>query len=267
MGRKKKVILPNAGDAFAVPLEDGRYSVCRVLADRITRPKLSIDAVLVASSAWIGSEIPSVDNPELRPILKLTHHSWDKEKIAWISDPVPDTFIPIGTIAPSDKEAFLNCPSHSDWFSKIQQPLMQWQWDHDPEAVKAADAARKQAQADQAAQQKRQRQEQLKQAKLQDLAKHKFFADWTYPPRKAITASRKIMVDTVQTLIALGKSASESDRLNVLQSCIESFNALDEKLEFIETVEREDICHEFEAIVHACGLGSHENLADEWRDW
>ena len=53
----------------------------------------------------------------------------------------------------------------------------------------------------------------------------------------------------------------------VLQECIEAFNALDAELHFIETGEREDICEEFEAIVHACGLGGHEDLADRWREW
>jgi hypothetical protein len=42
---------------------------------------------------------------------------------------------------------------------------------------------------------------------------------------------------------------------------------LDAEKRFIETVEREDICDEFEAIVHACGLGNYKDLADRWRDW
>ena len=53
----------------------------------------------------------------------------------------------------------------------------------------------------------------------------------------------------------------------VLQRCIESFNEIDRKTHWIESVERDDICVEFEAIVHACGLGRRKDLADEWRDW
>ncbi len=52
----------------------------------------------------------------------------------------------------------------------------------------------------------------------------------------------------------------------ILKQCIESFNNLDAEMDFIETVEREDICEEFEAIVHACGLGAYTDLADRWRD-
>ncbi len=56
-------------------------------------------------------------------------------------------------------------------------------------------------------------------------------------------------------------------RMAILQECIEGFNTLDANLGFIETDEREDICVEFEAIVHACGLGAHKELTHRWREW
>jgi len=68
-------------------------------------------------------------------------------------------------------------------------------------------------------------------------------------------------------LLKLGPRASEKKRMAVLQHCIESFNELDAEMQFIETIEREDICAEFEAIVHACGLGHCKGLADRWREW
>jgi hypothetical protein len=110
--------------------------------------------------------------------------------------------------------------------------------------------------------------EYLRHVTLNDLRDHLFFPRWKgYPPPAAVRASRSIMANTVERLIDLGEGASESTRMIVLRECIESFNEMDARKSFIETVEREDICEEFEAIVHACGLGSHENLADEWRDW
>jgi len=74
------------------------------------------------------------------------------------------------------------------------------------------------------------------------------------------------MNDTVRVLIELGRSASELDQVRQLQCCIESFNSLNEEYGFIETGEREDICLELEAIVHACRLDPEENLVDQWRD-
>lgn len=75
------------------------------------------------------------------------------------------------------------------------------------------------------------------------------------------------MTETVDRLQELGPNSAQADRMKVLQRCIESFNELDAQSYFIETVEREDICWEFEAIVRACGLGAHKDLADKWRDW
>lgn len=86
-------------------------------------------------------------------------------------------------------------------------------------------------------------------------------------PAEAIRASRDLMAATVRRLVDLGESTGEEDRKAVLRACIESFNELDAKLRFIETVARADICEEFEAIVHASGLGRYEDLADEWREW
>ena len=65
---------------------------------------------------------------------------------------------------------------------------------------------------------------------LEDLKDHQFFSNWIdYPPPAAITASRKIMTETVERLIKLGPNSSVRNRMNELQECIESFNDLDEE--------------------------------------
>ena len=55
---------PVTGDAFAVPLEGGRFAVCRVL-------KVREDALLVANADWIGRAVPDAQNPALRSILRV----------------------------------------------------------------------------------------------------------------------------------------------------------------------------------------------------
>lgn len=271
MPRKKTTRLPTQGDAFAVPLDDGRYSVCRVILDASSEAakRWKSKCVLVACSAWIGTAIPKSDDPALRPVLCLTHHSWaGKREMVWISDPVPDGFIPLGRIQPTPDETATECSTFGGWSSMAIQPLMQWRWDNDRAAVLEEDKEtdvkaiedRKKAEA--------QRQAYLARVTLTDLLNHEFFPRWEdHTPAKAIRESRNLMVTTVRSLIELGESASEEERKAVLRLCIETFNKLDAKLRFIETVEREDICEEFEAIVHACGLGRYENLADEWREW
>ncbi len=271
MPRRKKVQLPAAGDAFAVPLDDGRYFVCRVILDADSEPakQWKSACVLVACSAWIGTEIPSADEPALRPILRLTHHSWPgNREVLWVSDSVPDEFILIGQIQPTSEERGIRSGSFGDWSSLAIQPLAQWRWDHERDAVLAEDQAKDAADSRRRKEARQQRRQYLLQVSLDDLSDHQFFDRWKdYPPAKAVRASRKIMKDTVRDLLGLGPSANEDERMAVLQCSIESFNAIDAKLDFIETVEREDICEEFEAVVHACGLGHYQDLADRWRDW
>jgi hypothetical protein len=271
LARKKNPILPPVGAAFAFPIGDGRFSVCRVLRDttREYPEHCNTPSVLVACSTWIGDAVPNANDPSLRPILHPSHHSWKAEpELLWVSDEIPPDFIRLGDIMPTQEDQEMVCDSFGSWPGLTCQPLLQWRWDNERDAVLAEDNAKKTKEAESYLQAQREREKHLAQTSLADLRNHKFFARWKeYPPVKAIRASRKIMTDTVMQLQSLGKASSEEERLGVLQKCIESFNELDNRLHFIETIEREDICEEFEAIVHACGLGSREDLADEWRDW
>jgi hypothetical protein len=188
--------------------------------------------------------------------------------MAWISDPVPEEFIPLGRIPPTPEETATDCGTFSGWASMALQPLLQWRWDHERAAVLEEDKknnAKAVALREKAAAERR---AYLAGVTLTDLLSHEFFPRWEdYPPTEAARASRDLMAATVRRLIDLGEAASEEARKAILRACIESFNELDAKLGFIETVEREDICEEFEAIVHACGLGRYADLADEWREW
>ncbi|MBT3202182.1 MAG: hypothetical protein HN350_19945 [Phycisphaerales bacterium] len=271
MAHRKKIPLPEDGEAFAVPLADGRYSVCRVLchAEGEQARHFGEPSVLVACSAWIGSEIPDVDDPELRSILHLTHHTWPGDpELLWLSDPVPEEFVPIGSIQPTAEDKSLECLASGGWQSMSLQPLLQWNWDHDRQTVLEEDERRKAAEIEQRTKANQNNLQQPAKLTLEELSDHKFFQAWGgCTPVKALRASRKIMKNTVRDLSKLDPSASENDRMAVLQNCIESFNTLDGELQFIDTIEREDICEEFEMIAQACGLGGHENMADEWRDW
>ena len=267
MARKKKVRLPMQGDAFAVPFEGGLYGVYRVLADVNSErgKRWSDDCVLVACSEWFGTEVPTTVDPALRGILRLTYQSpTGRRALFWVWNSVPEDFIPIGRIQPTPDEITLDAQGISGWELLATHCRLQWQWDNDRTALDNE----RQTSCDDEKKQESKRRAFLADVTLKDLQNHEFFPRWNGKAQtKAIRESRKLMAATVRRLIDLGESASEKDRKAILQSCIESFNELDSKLEFIETVERKDICVEFEALVHACGLGKFENMADEWREW
>ena len=269
--KSKMLHLPEAGAAFAFPIGDGRFSVARVLVgheeDQAKRWKSEV--VLAACASWIGNDIPSSDDPSLRAILRKNHHAWKNVPcLIWTSAIVPSDFVAIGSIPPTADEKVLVCNSFGTWNSLTVHPLAQWRWEHDRDAVLAEDAAKAIRQREERGLAQKQREEYLGRVTLGDLRDREFFPGWTrYPSDAAKRASRKIMTETVDRLQELGPNSAQADRMKVLQRCIESFNELDAQSYFIETVEREDICWEFEAIVHACGLGAHKDLADKWRDW
>ncbi len=270
MAHKKPPKLPESGDAFAVPFDDGRFAVCRVILDATSDEARDWGqpVVFIAGSAWIGTEIPRVDDPALRPILHLNHHLYKNEpNILWVAEEVPGNFVPLGKIEPTVDEKARVRMTFGRWEHVAMQPLLQWRWDHDREAVLADDAVAKKAEAERYTIAQEQRNEYLGRVTLEELRRRRFFPNWTIPLARFTRASRKLMLHAVERLLELGPSAREEARIAILQECIESFNALNDGTGFIETDEREDICAEFEAIVHACGLGAHEDLADRWREW
>jgi hypothetical protein len=269
--KSETVKLPESGAAFAFPIGDGRFSVARVLVgqteDQAKRWKSEV--VLAACASWIRDNIPSVDNPSLRSILRKSHHAWKNVPcLIWTSKAVPGNFVAIGSIPPTPDDKGLVCNSFGTWNSLTVHPLAQWRWEHDREVVVAEDATKAKRQVEQRRVAQRQREEYLGRITLSDLRNHEFFSSWKrYPSETAKRASQNILTETVNRLTGLGPNSAEADRMEVLRRCIESFNDLDAQSNFIETVEREDICREFEAIVQACGLGAHKDLADKWRDW
>ncbi len=271
MAAKKKPQLPSAGDAFAFPIGDGRYSACRVLLDINSKQskRMGVNSILIAGSAWIGAKVPKPNVAALRTILRLNHHAWKNvANTVWVDEEPPADLIPIGVIEPTAADKRIRCHTFGGWQAITFQPLLQWRWDHEREAMLAEDEAEARAAMQQDKTARQARQDYLDKLTLKDLRRHVFFRRWkTFPSARYIKASRMIMAGAVAALLMLGRGASKKARLAVLQACIESFNESDAESHWIETTAREDICEEFEAIVHACGLGEHKDLADEWRDW
>jgi hypothetical protein len=273
VARSKKQPLPEAGAAFAFRLDDGRYGVCRVLRQAHGNDirELGGAAVLVATSAWIGGSMPDPADPALRPILQNTRifPNGGQPVLEWQDVPPPRGFKLIGTIPPTAPERKMSCGSSGFWENSPIMLFGLWQWGHDREALLAEEAAeceqeKREIEVRNAAIEARQ-----KEMSLEKLSKYRFFANWKESPSKeAVRASRAAMKTAVLALIALGPKATKAKMKQVLKACIEEFNELDRTLDhFIETTERQDICAEFDLLVHACGLGEHDSLADEWRDW
>jgi hypothetical protein len=225
--------------------------------------------ILVAASPWIGSETPDLCDPQLRKIQKLNHHSWKNgPNMCWVSMPPPDGYRLIGSIKPSLADKRRQYSGSGGW-AFAYQVLTEWRWVHDREAVLREDAENAERQAREYQEFERLRREARGALTLEGMRNKRRFSDWKgYTPDKAIAACRVIFRETVDGLLALGKTPTEPELLPILQSCIERLNQLDEDNDhFIETTICEDLCEEFYEIVHACGMSDHKDLADRWRDW
>ncbi|MBM3966581.1 MAG: hypothetical protein FJ308_16180 [Planctomycetes bacterium] len=271
MTRSKKKSLPEAGAAFVYRLADGRYGVCRVLRQSHGNDRwLGGLAVLVATSAWIGKKSPAPTDPALRPILHVTRHNPKGViELTWINDPVPRGFKTLGVIPPTNEERKMKCSALSGWETCPIMLLGQWRWENDRKALLADEALEAKKEAEALAARFNEIDRTRKSITLEQLSRRRFFANWKHmPPKEAIRASRETMKKAVKAMIALGPSSTKAKRKKVLKECIEDFNKLDRTMNrFIETSERDDICTEFDLLVHACGLGDLDSLADEWRDW
>src|SRR5208282_4712659 len=101
-------ILPPLGSVFIMPLPDGRYGGCRVI--RHDEKSFGVPRALVVVSRWIGTEMPSLDEPSLREPLILNHHSWKNQVEAFLAmDNVPADFQLLGAIALTDEDMRLEC--------------------------------------------------------------------------------------------------------------------------------------------------------------
>ena len=251
-----------------MPLEDGRFGACRVIQkDPMI---LGIERILVAATPWIGSSKPELSEPLLKKILLLNHHNWsNKPAILWISDTAPSDFKLIGSLKPSAAEEQIPCSSFHNWDFFPFSVLMQWRWDNDREAVMKEDEERQQKETNLREVEANKRREYLSKITLKELQNKKRFKNWEgYVTEIVLEAARNIFRGTIDAVIDLGPDASDESILDKLKWCIISLNNLDADHDgFIETEEREDLCAEFEEIVHASGLGHYKDLVDEWREW
>jgi hypothetical protein len=85
---------------------------------------------------------------------------------------------------------------------------------------------------------------------LEGLQATKPFSSWEgHVNPRALDESRRIYKSTVSKLVQIGLGKSRGAYLPVLNRYIEEFNRIEDKYEFIETIEREDICENLSQIL------------------
>jgi predicted house-cleaning noncanonical NTP pyrophosphatase (MazG superfamily) len=100
---------------------------------------------------------------------------------------------------------------------------------------------------------------------LDDLRKRKFFADWSdYVEPANLRKARRVVRDLIDELIAL-QGSDQVATFDAFREAVERLNAADMEDQFIDTIEREDLCDVIDQIAAAAGLDDYDVTA--WRDW
>lgn len=139
--RKEKAPKPVAGDVFAVKLPDGRFGAVRVLQtaghEKVDQVVVFPGSCLVATTPYLGTEPPSLDDPVLREILPRNFFSWNgKLALTWVEAKPSDDFTFVGNIPISEEESRIICNTYSGYWDATtgDEAYCQWRWDLDREA-------------------------------------------------------------------------------------------------------------------------------------
>jgi hypothetical protein len=261
---------PQLGDAFLMPLPDGRFGFCHVIQVPGKDDNLLFKrSTLVEVSSWVGTEAPDLNDPRLRqPLVETSFNSGPNTWRVVVKGAVPESFKWLGAIEPNaTKEQVIGV--FTRWEGLAGEVYTQWRWEHDREALlrdTQAEIERLKAEKAQAAEQERAR---LEKTSLEALLKKRRFSLWQGDrPDQAIAACRKAVGEAIEALIAIGPKPTKDAVAGVVRRCVEQLNSLDAKYDgFIETGEREELCREINEIVYVAGLRDCDGMADEWREW
>jgi len=256
---------PCPGTVFAARLPDGRFAAGRVLDRRFQG---GAQAALIATSPWIGRELPNPEDPLIRQTLILNHHNWkNTPECVWVWDLIPEEYVVIGQIALTDEDHAVSSKAYGGWENVPIQVFLQWRWDYDRAAVLAEDekAATAKAQARQAATEARE--QYLKKLTLENLDGHDWFSKWSSDRAELpIPESRKLISDLVRSLRSQPK-VTKAMATKLLRATVQGFNKLDASRQFIDTIEREEIYEVLEQVLCAARFPQLIDCVENWRDW
>lgn len=256
---------PEPGSVFVAPTGDGRWAAGRVIRRQFEGGAF---AALIVTSRWIGAEVPSLDAPALLEPLVLTHHSWQGTRdMRWTYDRMPVEFQILGKIPPTADELAETCYAYGGWQATPLQAWTQWRWDHDREALLREEAERAAADLERRQQIAKARAEYMRTLSLDSLAAKPWLESWDAErPGSRRGDAQQVLTQLVQDLQAPSKLTQALVR-RLLKQSVETLNRLDAARQFIDTVEREDLCEAFEQIVCAAGFPQLADEVENWRRW
>jgi len=117
--------LPKPGDVFAIRHPRGFFGAVRVLRKRAGE-------YLLACSTYLERKPPLITDPRLRTIQRQTEISWEgKPSVHWTYDSFPRTWRPLGSIAPTAREARRDSKFWCGWEGAGIEAWWAWRFRHE----------------------------------------------------------------------------------------------------------------------------------------
>jgi predicted house-cleaning noncanonical NTP pyrophosphatase (MazG superfamily) len=99
---------------------------------------------------------------------------------------------------------------------------------------------------------------------LEDLRQRTFFEEWSeYVEPANLRKARRIVRDLIDELIAA--EGNDVAAFDAFRRAVDRLNDADEEDQFIDTIEREDLCDVLDQIAAAAGFNDYD--LEAWRDW
>lgn len=242
--------LPEPGEAYCFRLGSGEYGACRVIRRSSAKETRGLgSSILCAGCVWQGPGAPEADDPSLRRIATMVELRGSKEKVEpeliWISMPPPPEFTRVGIVEPDPDEAKLNSQVCGEWEMFLTQREDEEELSEEPtdnEAMTVTIA------------------ELLEQASLRG------WEDGV--PKSAAAAARRALRTTVRKVGELECADRQSAAKTAVLACIRKLNVIDANHgPFIGTIEREELCSIFYALLESAGVNNAADVVDAERDW
>lgn len=101
---------------------------------------------------------------------------------------------------------------------------------------------------------------------MEKLKRKQRFVSWKkWKSSELIVHCRTIFNEAIDKLLE-GENSKKKVR-SIIRQCVESLNRLDNENQFIDTIEREDLCLEIDELLFACGYPEEQGIEDRWREW
>lgn len=251
--------LPAAGTVYVVPSAGG-FGACRVLATRTPNDKLlpsysrEYSALVAVTRCW-GKLPPMLTEPCISQFLPDPKGGF---RAVWLSERPPSDVRVLGVLPLRAAEQEISCNYVSDWdwvrgtVRREAASVVAGSPEGHEEGPVSLKAGRLEGQGASAS---------------FEIDMPSPFSEWMPYISAEIVDQANELVRQASTRLRAVASSSADEKAAVLREVVEGFSALNDRYQFIGTIERENVFETLVRLAEENGLSNAPAIIDEWREW